>query len=81
MFVHTLKKISKLILYISWLLCLIFHTDFSFDCIILCASPLIFHASVLFQVTLSGYDLVTGLIDVCKPRPRFKSTCAFRNSL
>ncbi|KAK2906802.1 hypothetical protein QQF64_019351 [Cirrhinus molitorella] len=33
------------------------------------------------KVTLSGYDLVTRLIDVWKPRPCFKSTCAFRNSL
>lgn len=33
------------------------------------------------KVTLSGYDLVTRLIDVLKPHPCFKSTCAFRNLL
>lgn len=56
------------------------HTDIISDYIILCASSLIFNASVLFQVTLSCYNLVTRLIDVWKPHPCFKSTCAFRNS-
>ncbi|KAK7126641.1 hypothetical protein R3I94_017974 [Phoxinus phoxinus] len=32
------------------------------------------------KVTLSGYNLVTRLIDVWKPHPCFKSTCAFKNS-